>query len=98
MNPHIISPIGATVHETHDEEITQLCEVEHIRLQEAIWQGNLRLCKLEKDQVWLRKKRILMEAEVKRLENEIKGACLIDKPRMTRQGADDHTNELEDYH
>lgn len=48
MNPHIIAPAGATVHEAWDEEITQLCEVEHIRLQEAIWQGNLRLRKLEK--------------------------------------------------
>lgn len=39
-----------------------------------------------------------MDIEVKRLENEIKRAYFIDKPRMTRQGADDDTNELEDYH
>ena len=38
-----------------------------------------------------------MDAEVKMLENEIKQACLVDKPRMARQGVDDHTNELEDY-
>ena len=37
MNPHVIALVGAIVHETHDEEITQLCEVKHIRLQEAIW-------------------------------------------------------------
>lgn len=39
-----------------------------------------------------------MDAEVKGLENEIKQACLVDKPRMARQGVDDNTNELEDYH
>jgi len=44
------------------------------------------------------KKSIFMDVEVKRLEIEIKQACLIDKPRMARQGADDHTNELEYYH
>jgi len=38
-----------------------------------------------------------MDTEVKRLENEIKEAFLIDKPRMARQDAYDHTNELEDY-
>ena len=36
-----------------------------------------------------------MDTEVKRLENKIKQACLIDKPRMARQGANDHTTELE---
>lgn len=40
---------------------------------------------------------IPLRPEVKRLEKEIKLACLIDKPRMARQGADDHTNELEHY-
>lgn len=38
-----------------------------------------------------------MDIEVKRLENEIKQAYLIDKPRMARHGVDDHTNELEYY-
>jgi len=39
-----------------------------------------------------------MDAEIKRLENEIKQACLIDKPRMTRQGVDDRTTRLEYCH
>ena len=32
MNPHIIAPAGVTVREAQYEYITQLCEVEHIRL------------------------------------------------------------------
>jgi len=47
-NPHVIL-IGVTVHETQDDEITQLHKVEHIRLQESIRQGNLQLRELEKD-------------------------------------------------
>jgi len=39
-----------------------------------------------------------MDTEVKRLENEIKKAFLVDKPRMGRQGVFDHADELEDYH
>ena len=38
-----------------------------------------------------------MEAEVKMLENEIKQACLVDKPRMARQGVYDHTYKFENY-
>lgn len=41
---------------------------------------------------------IMMDAKVKRLENQIKQACLIDKPRMVRHGVNDPTNELDDYH
>ena len=59
MNPHEIAPLGVTVHEAQDEEITQLHEAEHIKLQESIQQRNLRLRELENDQVWLRKKIIL---------------------------------------
>jgi len=61
MNPHIITTKGVTVREAQDEEITQLCEAEHIRLQGDIQQGNLRLRELEKDWVQLRKKIILMD-------------------------------------
>ena len=39
-----------------------------------------------------------MDVKVKNMENKIKEAFLIEKPRMARQYADDHTNELEDYH
>ena len=38
-----------------------------------------------------------MDAEAKKLENEIKEALLNNKPRMIRQGAYDHTKELEDH-
>ena len=38
-----------------------------------------------------------MDAEVKKLENEIKEEILVEKPRMERQGAYDCTNELEEY-
>jgi len=72
------------MHKAQDEEITQLREVKHIRLQEAIRRGSLRLHELEKDRVRLRKKSMLMDVEVKRLENKIKQACHVDKPRMAR--------------
>lgn len=39
---------------------------------------------------------ILMDAEIKKLENKIMKACLVDKPRMKRQYVDDHTTQLED--
>ena len=35
-NPHVIVPGGAKVCEAQDEEITQVRELEHIRLQGAI--------------------------------------------------------------
>jgi len=41
-------------------------------LDEAIQRGNLRLHKLEKERVRLRKKSTLMDAEIKKLEDEIK--------------------------
>lgn len=50
-NTHVIAPTDVTMREAQDEQTTQLCEVEHIRLQGAVWRGNLRLCELEKDQV-----------------------------------------------
>lgn len=39
---------------------------------------------------------MLKDAEIKRLENEVTQACLVDKPRMTRQDMDGHTTTLED--
>lgn len=39
-----------------------------------------------------------MEIEVKKMENEIKEAILVEKPRMARQGAYSHTNKLKSYH
>ena len=39
-----------------------------------------------------------MDAEIKKLENEIKEAFLIKKMRMARQGAYSHTEKLENYH
>lgn len=38
-----------------------------------------------------------MDAKVKKLEDEIKEAFLIKKPRMVRQDACNRTNRLEDY-
>lgn len=38
-----------------------------------------------------------MDAEVKKLENEIKEVFLIEKLRMARQGIYDHIDRLEDY-
>jgi len=39
-----------------------------------------------------------MDAEVKKLEDVIKEALLIEKHRMVRQGAYDHTDKFEHYH
>ena len=38
-----------------------------------------------------------MDAEVKKLEDEIKEAFLVKKTRMVGQGTYDHTNRVEDY-
>lgn len=95
-NLHVLDPLVVTVHGDQEEEITHLCEVKHIRITEAIWRGNLRLRELKKYRVQLRKKSILMDAEIKRLENEITQACLVDKPRMTRQDTGDCTTALEE--
>jgi len=38
-----------------------------------------------------------MDAKVKKLENEIKEAFLVEKLRMVRKGAYDHTNKCENY-
>jgi len=41
---------------------------------------------------------MLMDVEIKKLENKIMQACLVDKLRMTRQDTDSHTTTLEDCH
>ena len=38
-----------------------------------------------------------MDAEVKKLENEIKEAIIVEKSRMVRQGAYSHIDKLESY-
>jgi len=40
----------------------------------------------------------MVDAEVKKLEDEIKEEFLTKKTRMVRQGAYDHTNKFENYH
>lgn len=50
-NLHVMAPAVVIVCEDQEEEITQLCEVEHIRIQESIQRGNLKLHKLGKNQV-----------------------------------------------
>lgn len=96
-SPFILAPVDTTIHEAQNEGITQSQETEHIRLEEEIRRGNLRLQELEKDQVWLREKSDLMDAEVKKLENQIKQEFLVEKLRLVRQGAYDHVDKLEDY-
>lgn len=70
-NPHTIAPRVGILHEDHDKGIMQLYKDKHMQIQEAIWRGNLKLRELEKDRVQLRKKSMLMDAEIKKLENEI---------------------------
>lgn len=95
-NPHAIAPTVGTVREDQDKGIMQLREGEHMQIQEAIRRGNLKLHELEEDRVQLRKKRMLMDVEIKKLENEIVQACLIDKLRMKRQDTDSHTTAVKD--
>jgi len=40
----------------------------------------------------------MMDIEGKKLEDEIKEAFLVKKPKVVRQGAYAHTNKLENYH
>jgi len=47
--PHITAPIDTTIQADQNEELTQLREMEHLRLYEEIRQGNFRLRELEKD-------------------------------------------------
>lgn len=96
-NIHVIAPAVMTACGNQDKEITQLREDEHIRIQEAIQRWNLRLRELEEDRVRLRKKSLLMDVEIKRLESRVTQACLADKPRMTRQDTNGHTTALEDF-
>lgn len=42
-----------------------------MQIQEAFQRGNLKLCEFEQDRVRLRKKIMLMDMEIKKLENEI---------------------------
>lgn len=95
-SPHVTAPVDTMICIDRNKEITQLRETEHIRLQEETRQGNFRLRELEKDQVWLREKSALMDAEVKKFENKIKEAILIKKLRMVRQCVYNHTDKLED--
>jgi len=41
---------------------------------------------------------MLMDVDIKKLENEIMQACLVNNLRMTRLDTDNHTTTLEDYH
>jgi hypothetical protein len=79
-SPRIVAPIDTMVREAQKEGITQPQETEHMGLEEEIQQGNLRLQELEKERVRLRKKSALMDAEVKKLEDEIKEDFLDKKP------------------
>ena len=39
-----------------------------------------------------------MDVEVNKLEDKIKEALLVEKPRMVRQGAYNHTGKFDNYH
>ena len=41
---------------------------------------------------------MLMDAEMKKLENEIAQACLVNKLRVTGKDMDNHSTTLEDCH
>ena len=60
-----MAPVVVTVRDGQEEELTHIREDEHLRIQEAIRQGNLRLRELEQDQERLRKKIIWMDVEIK---------------------------------
>jgi len=64
-SPHVMAPVVVTVRDGQEEELTHIREDEHLRIQEAIRQGNLRLRELEQDQERLRKKIIWMDVEIK---------------------------------
>lgn len=66
-------------------------------LEEEIQQGNLRLHKVEEDKVQLRKKSGIVNAEVKKLEDEIKKYFLNKKTRMVRQEARDQNDGVKAY-
>jgi len=67
-----------------------------VQIQEVVRQGNLKLHELEEDWVQLRKKSMLMDAEIKKLENKITQECCVDKLRMIGQDMGSHTIALED--
>jgi len=68
-----------------------------MRLEEEIQPRNLRLRELAKERVRLREKSTLMDAEVNKIEDEIKEEFLTEKIGMLRQGAYDQTDKLENY-
>jgi len=55
------------------------------------------LQELEKERVCLRNKSALIEAEVKKMDSEIKKDFLNKKTGMPKQGANDPANRFEDY-
>lgn len=65
-------------------------------LQEAIRRGICKLHELEEDQVRLRNKSELLDAEINKLETKIMQACCVEELRMTRQYMGIHTTTLKD--
>ena len=66
----MMAPVDTTVHGT---------------LEAKIQQGNVRLQELKEERVRLRKKSIVMDVEVKKMEDEINKDFLHKKTRMVRQ-------------
>ena len=79
-SPRIAAPVDMTAHGALEEGISQLNKAERLGPEEEIWQGDLRLKEIMKERVWLREKSALVEAEVKKLDDEIKKIFSIRKP------------------
>ena len=67
-------------------------------LEEEIQQGNLKLHRLEEESVRLRKKSALMDAKVKKMEDEIMKYFLSKKTRLVRKGVCDHDDRVNAYY
>jgi len=91
-NPHIIGMI----HRDQDEEIMQPCRGNHAQIQEAIWQGYLKICELEEDRVWLRKKSRILDEKINKLEIEITQAGRSKKLSLKEQKVGSHTITLKE--
>ncbi len=94
-NPHAIAPTVGTLCEDQDEGIMQLHKGEHMKIQEVVRGGKLKLRKLKEDWVRLRNKIMLMDGEIKNLEYKITQECHVDNLRMTGRDMDSHTTALE---
>lgn len=76
----LATSVDMMAREVLEERIVQLNKAQHLGPKEEIWQGDLRLQELMKERVRLREKSTLVEAKVKKQEDEIKKIFSIRKP------------------